>query len=324
MRWRRLLLGILLPLSVVPAAASPLPREVIVDADIGDDYDDAVALALVLASPELKLDAVITSVGDTQLRARMVERLLRRLGRTDVAVAAGPATAPGTRFTQAAWAAGGAPSGPFPDAVATTLARLRAAPAGRITLIALAPATTIGAMLARDPAAFRRLAEVVVMGGSVRRGYGASAGTNSASPSIEYNVKLDPAGFRALLGSGVTVRMMPLDATEIVLDAPSRRRLFDAGTPLANWLATLYPSWADNNPWGRDPVLFDVVPVAWLLEPAICRPRPLDIAVSASGATVAVAGPADAGVCLEVDRAAVLALLQARLAGSDREARALP
>ena len=316
-RWLTLsTLLLLLPGAMLAAAATraAAPREVIVDTDIGDDYDDAVALALVLASPQLRLDAVITSFGDTALRARMVQRLLRRIGRPDVAVVAGPATPPGTRFTQSAWAAGGPPPAAAPAALGTILARLRAEPAGRVTLIELAPATTVGAMLARDPAAFRRLAGVVVMGGSVRRGYGRRAGTNSDAPSIEYNVRRDPAGFRALLGSGVPVRMMPLDATEIVLGAPARRRLFGAGTPLASWLAALYPSWAHGNPWGPDPVLFDVVPVASLLDPAICRPRPLDITVSPEGATAAADGPANAQVCLGIDRAAVLALLRSALA----------
>ncbi len=316
---KRLLLPLPLLLALasegVPGAAgaATAPREVIVDTDIGDDYDDAVALALVLASPRLKLDEVITSAGDTTLRARMVERLLRRLGRTGITVATGPATAPGTRFTQFAWAAGG-PPGPFPDAVGTVLARLQAAPAGRITLIELAPASTVGAMLARDPAAFRRLAGVVLMAGSVRCGYGSRPGTNSDSPSVEYNVRRDPAGFRALLGSGVPIRMMPLDATEVALDAPARQRLFGLGTPLADWLATLYPEWADNNGRGREPVLFDVVPVASLLRPQVCRPQPLDIVVAADGATTVGAGPPNAAVCLDIDRGAVLSLLQARLA----------
>ncbi len=314
-RWSALLALLTLSGALpAPAVAGAAPREVIVDTDIGDDYDDAVALALVLASPRLKLDAVITSFGDTALRARMVRRLLRQIGRTDVAVAAGPATPPGTRFTQSAWAAGGPPTIAVPDAVGTILARLRAEPAGRITLIELAPETTLGTMLARDPATFRRLAGVVLMGGSVRRGYGSVPGTNSDTPSIEYNVRCDPAGLRALLGSGVPVRMMPLDATEVPLDAAARRRLFAAGTPLAGWLATLYPAWADGTVGSREPTLFDVVPVAWLLHPRVCRPVPLDIVVSPAGATTVGRGPPDAGVCLDIDRAAVLSLLRDRLA----------
>ena len=312
-RFPTLLLLSLLVAGAAPSAARTMPAEIIIDTDLGDDLDDAFALALALSSPELRLDGITTSLGDTGLRARMARRLLRLVGRTDIPVSAGPATRPYTRFTQSAWASA-EPSGPVPPAVDVTLDRLHATPPGRITLVALAPLTTVGAMIDRDPAAFRRLAQVVVMGGSIRRGYGRRAGTNSASPSIEYNVRCDPAGLRRLLASGVPVVLMPLDATEIALDRAARAQLFATRTPLAAWLDALYPPWANGNPWGPDPTLFDVVPVAWLLRPSICTPVPLRIAVSPSGATTIGAGPPNARACLGIDRAAVLGLLQDRLA----------
>lgn len=316
MRAVALLMSMLaLPLAGARAQAASRSQEVIIDTDVGDDLDDAFALALALSSPELRIDAITVSLGDTTLRARMVERLLRLVGRPDIPVAIGPATAPGTRFTQASWAAGGpAPARPFPDAVDSTLDRLRAEPAGQITLVALAPLTTIGAMIARDPVAFRRLRRVVMMGGSIHRGYGAQAGTASAAPAIEYNVARDPDGLRRLLASGVPVELMPLDATEIALHRNARTRLFAAHTTLTDWLAALYPLWARANAWGSTPVLFDVVPVARLLQPGICTPVPLRLTVSAAGSTQPVEGAANAAACLAVDRDRVLALLQQRLA----------
>ncbi len=311
-------LSLLLPwLPGVPAAAAAAPIEIIVDTDLGDDIDDAFALALALSSPELRVDAVSTSYGDTALRARMAERLLRMLGRRDVPVAAGPSTQHGTDFRQAAWASGGTvPTRSGPDAVHLLLDRLRAAPPGRITLVALAPLTTIGAAIAANPVAFRRLRRVVMMGGSIHRGYGAVAGTSSDAPGIEYNVSRDPDGLRRLLASGVPVELMPLDATEVALDAPARERLFAAHTPLTDWLATLYPLWARNNPGGGTPVLYDVMPVARLLQPDVCRPVPMRLQVSNDGATRPVAGPPNVSACLDVDRPKVLSLLGKRLSGS--------
>lgn len=310
---RRLALLLLSVCFIAPARAAA-PTEIILDTDIGDDLDDAFALALVLASPELRPLAITTSLGDTQLRARLVERLLHRLGRADIPVAAGPPTPPGTLFRQAAWArAEPAPGTPFPDAVALTLELLRRAPPRRITLVALAPLTSVGAMIARDPVAFRRLGRVVVMAGSIRRGYGRQAGTTVAGSSIEYNVRCDPDGLRRLLGSGVPVTLMPLDATEVALPDTDRARLFASHTVLADWLASLYPLWAWHNPWGPVPTLFDVVPVAWLLRPDICRPQPLRIDVSAAGATREVQGTPNLSACLDVDRGAVLGLMMQRL-----------
>ncbi|WP_428391205.1 nucleoside hydrolase [Lichenicoccus sp.] len=309
----RPLLYAALAMCLLAVAAAPPPRDVIVDTDIGDDIDDAFALALLLRSPEVRVDLITTSLGDTRLRARLVERFLAAAGRRDIAVAAGPSTRPEARFTQRSWAAVTPPQ-TFPDAVGKALSLLRASPPGRYTLIALAPLTTVSAMIARDPVAFRRLARVVMMGGSIARGYGARAGETSPTPSIEYNVRCDPAGLRALLAAGVPVEMMPLDATEIALDARARRRIFTAPTPLAPVLASLYEEWAKRNPWGRTPIVFDVVPAARLLRPATCAPVPMDIAVSAQGRTQPVAGPPNASVCLHVDRAIVLGLLAQRLA----------
>ena len=294
-----------------PAAPAPMVRDVILDTDIGDDIDDAFALALLLSSPELRVDLVATSFGDTPLRARLVERFLRAAGRADIAVVAGPPTSPGARFTQGRWASAEPPA-TFPDAVDAALHRLRAAPAGTVTLIALAPLTTVRAMIDRDPGAFRRLARVVVMGGSIRRGYGRHAGENSPQPSDEYNVRCDPAGWRALLSSGVAIEIMPLDATEIALDAPRRRRLF-AARPLGPALEALYREWARGNPWGITPTLFDVVPVAHLLRPSLCRLVALRIDVTGSGATDIVAGAPNASACLDVDKVGVLDLLEQRV-----------
>jgi hypothetical protein len=53
--------------------AAPVP--VFVDTDIGDDIDDALALALLLCSPEVKLIGISTVFGDTRLRARLAAYL---------------------------------------------------------------------------------------------------------------------------------------------------------------------------------------------------------------------------------------------------------
>src|SRR5215469_3315407 len=85
-------------------AQSSQPQLVIIDTDIGDDIDDAFALALALQSPELRILGVTTAFGDTELRARLVDRYLAAVGRKDIPVAAGVATPHDNVFTQAAYA----------------------------------------------------------------------------------------------------------------------------------------------------------------------------------------------------------------------------
>src|SRR5579859_6617153 len=78
------------------------PRtKIILDTDIGDDVDDAFALALALQSPEIELVGVTTAWGDTPLRARMVRRMLAENGRAGIPVAEGIVTKSRANFTEA-------------------------------------------------------------------------------------------------------------------------------------------------------------------------------------------------------------------------------
>src|SRR5690348_237137 len=66
-----------------------MPISVILDTDIGTDVDDCLALALLVSSPELQLEAVTCVYGDTTLRSRMTRKLLQLRGLTDIPVYAG-------------------------------------------------------------------------------------------------------------------------------------------------------------------------------------------------------------------------------------------
>src|SRR3989449_5195022 len=77
-----------------------LPEKVIIDTDIGDDVDDAFALALALRSPELQILGITTTFGDTETRAKLVDRFLAEVGRPEIPVAAGTPTVSKGTFTQ--------------------------------------------------------------------------------------------------------------------------------------------------------------------------------------------------------------------------------
>ncbi len=200
----------------------------ILDTDIGDDIDDAFALALALKSPELKLLGITTEFGDTELRARLVDRYLAAVGRSDIPVAAGKPTPHSNVFTQAAYAEQ-EPDRKHADGVQFLLDQIGAHP-GEVTLIAIGPLVNVGAAIERDPATFRKVKRVVMMGGSIYRGYDADGQTNP-KPDAEWNIARDPAGAKALLDSGVPVFMMPLDSTQIHLEELERERIFSYGSP---------------------------------------------------------------------------------------------
>lgn len=303
-------------------AKSPIP--VIVDLDIGDDIDDGFALALLLSSPEIELRGISTAWGDTTLRVRLVERLLRELGRNDVPVFAGVPTASTNMFTQARWA-----SGPHLPGQADPPARQQPPPGGsidfmlqqarshpgEITLLALAPLSNLAAAIARDPVAFRQFKQVVMMGGSIRQGYSRSDYAPPRPPSAEYNIVSDIAAAQALFGSGVPIVMMPLDSTELRMDDQKRAAVFSHGSVLTDDLALMYLQWSNaDQPWSSaTSTLYDVVPVAWLLEPSVCPLVPMHITVNAEGYTRESPGTPNAQVCLHSDKPAIFELLMGAL-----------
>lgn len=299
--------------AAAPAPTTPL-LPVIIDTDVGDDIDDAFALAIALKDPRLEVLGVTTAWGDTRTRVLLVRRLLATLGRPDIMVAQGPATANTVPFTQKKWALGATDTSPAPDAIEfiSEQAHKRSA---RITLLALAPLSNIEALARRHPDALRKLRQVVMMGGSIHAGYNQGGAIPNAEPSAEYNVASSPEGLKVLLQSGVAVRMFPLDSTQIKFDEVRRDRLFAYGSAASDALALLYHQWRLLNSWGQvTPTLFDVVPLAWLLEPSTCPVTPLRITVDERGYTRPVSGAANVEACLSVDENATQRLIMDALA----------
>src|SRR3954449_1278039 len=154
--------------STSPQSGSP--QLTIIDTDIGDDIDDAFALALALQSPELKILGITTEFGDTEMRARLVDRYLTAVGRKAIPVAAGVATPHDNVFTQAAYAER-EPARKHADGVQFILGEIRKHP-GEITITATGREGNLAAAIRQDAATFKKVKRVVLMGGSVYRGYG--------------------------------------------------------------------------------------------------------------------------------------------------------
>ena len=293
-----------------PAQANAGPQLVIIDTDIGDDIDDAFAVALALRSPELHILGITTAYGDTELRARLLDRYLGAIGRADIPVAAGVATPHTNVFTQAAYAHQ-APERKHPDAVAFLLDQIRAHP-GQITLIAIGPLFNVQAAIERDPVTFRQLRRAVIMGGSVYRGYGDDKNGTPRPAEPEWNIKCDPAGARALLSAGVPVFVMPLDSTQIPLQTPAQGAIFSHGSPLTDQLTLLYHQWMGASE-SRTPTLFDPVAVTYAIRPDLCPTTPMRLEVDDNGFTRPVQGAPNAQVCLKSDESGFMTFLLSRI-----------
>jgi inosine-uridine nucleoside N-ribohydrolase len=323
------------PTALRPPAVNP--ELVILDTDIGDDIDDAFALALALRSPEIDLLGITTAYGDTELRAKLVQRFLFSVSRSEIPVVAGVPTKADNVFTQKAYA-----YIPFDTCLRLMMSsssadrdaaesceknrNLKDAPgflldqihahSGEISLIAIGPLFNIQAAIERDQATFRKLKRVVLMGGSIYRGYDNGKATTPRPPDAEWNVSRDPAGLRALLASGVPVFMMPLDSTQIHLETPEREAIFAHGSPLTDQLTLLYHQWvAGTQGHPLTPTLYDPIALAYVLRPELCPVKPMRLEVDDKGFTRPVNGPPNVQVCLQSDERGFLELLENRLTG---------
>lgn len=297
------------------AASTQHPQLVIIDTDIGDDIDDAFALALALESPELKILGVTTTFGNTELRARLVDRYLRAVDRSDIPVTAGVRTQTDNLMTQAAYARRD-PDRKHADGVAFLLDQIRRHP-GAITLICIGPLFNVQEAIRRDPETFKKLQRVVMMGGSIYRGYDGEHGERRPADA-EWNINRDPAGAQALFAAGVPIFMMPLDSTQIHFLDQERNAMFAHGSPLTDQLTLLYHQWMFLNPsHSPTPTLFDPVAVTYTFQPDLCPAQPMRIEVDNKGFTKRVEGTPNALVCLKSDEQAFLKLLEKRVGGED-------
>ena len=278
--------------SALPAA----PEKVIIDTDVGDDVDDAFAIALALRSPELEILGITTTLGDTETRAKLVDRMLGEFGRQDIPVAAGTPTHTTSIFSQRRYAEGGHfARTSHPGARDFIRDQIRRYP-GQITLIAIGPLINVGALIDSDPKLFRKLRRVVLMGGSIDRGYGDFEYLSPHGPEPEWNILADIPSARKLFASGVPLYMMPLDSTQLQFDEVKRSILFRSGTPLTDALTLLYYEWGQQTP-----TLYDVMTVAYILDPKICPVQAMRIRVDDKGSTLVESGTANAQVCLHSD-----------------------
>ena len=309
-----LLLPLLTATSTKADAQISSPQLVIIDTDIGDDIDDAFAVGLALSSPELKILGITSAWGDTALRARLLDRLLCETGRTDVPVAVGiEKHAPGQgAFSQAKWAER-EPAKPHPDAVTFLLDQIKQHPS-EITLIAIGPETNLGAALARDPATFKKLKRIVLMGGSIRRGYGDVGYAPDRGPNAEYNIAMDIPAAQAVFTSAVPLYVMPLDSTQLKMDEVKRHLLFTQSTNLTDALTLLYEQWSRATGQAT-PTMFDAVAVAYAIDPEQCPAAPMKIVVDDKGFTRESAGEPNAFVCLRSDSDKYFEFYMPRLLG---------
>lgn len=265
------------------------PRQLIIDCDPG--VDDAIALLLAFASPELQLLGITTVAGNvalewTQRNARRICELARR---AYIPVYAG-CPRPLLRSLVTAELVHGetgldgaelpAPQMPLQpqhgvDFLIETLLSVREP----ITIAALAPLTNLAIALIKEPRIASKIAELVLMGGAITHG--------NVTPSAEFNIYVDPHAAHVVFSSGMPLTMISLDITHQVLTTPERLRAIRAiNTPVSEVAADLLARYgmAELDRFeGVGRPLHDPCVIAYLVQPTLFTSNPFYVDVETTG-----------------------------------------
>jgi inosine-uridine nucleoside N-ribohydrolase len=263
------------------------PTPIILDCDPG--HDDAIALLLAVASPEVELIGVTTVAGNTTIdkTTNNALRVLELAGRSDIPVYRG-AERPFIRKQDVAVHVHGESGLDGPDLPQPTtreqelhavdyLAQEIRAREGKVTLIPTGPLTNIGLLFALHPDV--RPERIVIMGGAI--------GEGNRTPAAEFNIWADPEAAQRVFLEGLDTTMVGLDVTHraLITDAHTERmrgagRVGAAVAELMDFYARFhksrYPD-LDGSP------MHDPVCVAHVIDPTLMTVLDAFIEVDCSG-----------------------------------------
>jgi len=312
----------------------PVPIPLVIDTDPG--IDDALAILLALASPEVDLRLVTTVHGNVELEQTTDNalRVLHLAGRSDVPVAAGAAESlvhpqpERAGHVHGATGLGGVQLPPSPVAAdprpaVVAMAELLMTSPEPVTVAAVGPLTNLALLLRVFPEAAARIGRLVVMGGSAGRG-------GNVTAAAEFNVWADAEAAQAVLTSTLPTVLVGLDVTlPTVLDEEGIARFAAAG-PIGASAAAILQQYLDHarSSYGTTGVVVhDALAVTEAIVPGMLGTVRRDVVVdtglgSGRGQTLvdrrALSTAATAvEVAESVDSAAAVEFLVSRLASLD-------
>ena len=262
------------------------PR-VVIDTDPG--VDDAVAILLALASPEIDVLALTTVAGNVSLEKTTLNarRLLELAGRDDVLVAAGcpqPLAGPSGDASEVHGSDGlgdllweEPKIALHPRHAVDLLAELIGL--GPLTIVAIGPLTNLATLLERHPGIDRDVERVVLMGGASFEG--------NVTPAAEFNIWADPEAAQRVLAAHWPITVMPLDLThQAYLDDGDLEFLRGLGSEVGRRTADILEPYAKfHDEWygNRDLVMHDAMAVYEVIDRAAITKQNVAISVETGG-----------------------------------------
>jgi purine nucleosidase len=264
-----------------------MQHQIIIDTDPGQD--DALAILLALASPEIEVLGITAVAGNVPLALTEVNarKICELAGKRDVKVFAG-AVRPMVRPLVTAEHVHGRtgldgpvlpePKMPLqkqygPDFIVDTL---MSHAAGTVTLCTLGPLTNVALALIKEPRIASRIKRIIAMGGGYSEG-------GNVTPAAEFNIYVDPHAARVVFDVGVPITLVPLDCTHQALTTRARIQKFremENNTGPAVALMLDFFERFDVDKYGTDGgPLHDPCVIAWLLHPEMFTGKDVNVAI---------------------------------------------
>lgn len=262
-------------------------RRIIIDTDPG--VDDAIAILLALASPELEVLGLTAVAGNVplDLTEANARRICELAGRRDIPVFAGcarPLRRPLVTATVAHGETGlngarlPAPTmAPRPThGVDWMIERVMAAADGEITICALGPLTNLATAFRREPRLAGKLREIVIMGGAEVEG-------GNVTPAAEFNIHVDPEAAAEVFAAGCRITLVPLELTQQVIVTRDRLAEITAlATPVGRAVTGLlefYNGFDTGRVERETEALHDPCVIAYLLRPEMFTGALINVAI---------------------------------------------
>ena len=296
------------------------PIKIIIDTDPG--VDDAVAVFMALAGPEVEVVGLTTVGGNVSLArtTRNALALLQAAGRSDISVAKGASQPMRGKFTYAPQFHGpGGLSLRLPEPVVGTVEegavqflsdQLTRQP-GEVVLVALGPLTNLAHLLWERPTALKQAKNIVVMGGAVNT-------PGNVTPKAEFNIYSDPAAAEIVFSSGLPVTVVDLAACRQLGIGREQSLGLRSDHPIGKLTLDMLQGWFRKEPSRQRFEFYDPLAMAIALEPAIATVTKVDLDVGLEeneswGETLETGGPGEITLPLDVDSARFFGLLEGLL-----------
>ena len=267
-----------------------MPKRILFDTDPG--IDDACAILLALASPEVSVEGLSVVHGNCSLAQATTNALsILELANADhIPVARGcelplvqpsllaPETHGETGLGYARLSAPRAkPIGQH--AVDFLIEKILAAP-GEITLVAIGPLTNVALAIRQEPRIVESLRELIIMGGALRY-------EGNTTALGEFNTYVDPHAAHIVYHAGIPTTLVPLDVTyQCILTPGDVRRLLDTDSPVTRFVADstrFYMEFHDEYQQIEGCVINDPLALALTFAPELCTYQELHVDVDLSG-----------------------------------------